>query len=170
MALIDIKFNPEDFAVKPEMFINEKTYTDLPIAIKETKYKDLITKIDHGVYINDSYIPLVFQNFKVIAYPLEDPEVEVFEGQPWKMIYGICDNHQQIFERDSRIKQIIESNSDYIIMLTYIDKIKNPLWRWHKNGTYIGDHKISQEFIGNEPDSLKGVYIYKIYKVIKNKK
>lgn len=145
---VDITYNPEDFVFGGSSIFN----TDSP-QLQELKYKDILAKHNTGVYeywnFNSPYLPNY--NFK-----------HIYE------VYGVCDNYQQIFERDENIQPYISDKSKkYIILLTYVDKSQQPDtggWRWCKWGEYIGDYNSVAEYLYDEPE-IEGVFVYQLFEV-----
>jgi hypothetical protein len=79
--------------------------------------------------------------------------------------YGVCDDYHQILERWPEIES---SERKFIICLTPIIRTEQPSsggWRWHKWGTYIGDHEITAEYIYDCKDVIM-VYCFHIYEII----
>lgn len=164
MSLVNIEYNSENFVFNRED--NPEVYDSISEDMKNLKYKNIISKIQDYVYEcwDIDFIP----GYEFTFCPLNDNNILLFDEYPVKAIYGVCDNIEQIFERESYIQNIINSDKDYIIVVSYIDKEKMPSWRWHKNGKYIGNFEITEEFIGNEKNpNIKGVISYKIYQVNK---
>lgn len=155
MALVNLIYDPEEFIFKREM--NPKVYDTLEEYYKQLKVKDTIVKIRDGVYeywdSNDIEIP----GYKSDSSFVND------EGRYTYLPYGVCDNPDQIFERDERIQQYIDDpNHDFIIQMHYISKKQQPEkwgWRWHKWGRYIGEHEITCEYLYDEP-IVEGVWLY----------
>ncbi len=115
-------------------------------------------KIEKGVYeiehFNFEY------NILTDLYVNTNPSFDTFDS------YGVCDELYQIFELCPEIKDSLERK--FVISLTWIDAASQPMfdgWRWHKWGTYIGNHKIKSEYIYDQKDEIEGVYVYKIIEI-----
>ena len=70
---------------------------------------------------------------------------------PYFCSYGICDNYQQILKR---CPELVEGDRKFAISITPVEKKKQSPedgWRWHKWGPYIGQHKITTEYLYDEP-------------------
>ncbi len=75
---------------------------------------------------------------------------------------GVCDNYEQIFEKESMLQQ---SERKFLITLHEIIRAEQPPrwgWRWKKWGKYIGEHDPQHEFIYDEAE-IDIVYCYHIY-------
>ena len=80
--------------------------------------------------------------------------------------YGVCDSIEQLLEKCP----ILENDPDrqFIISITEIvaaDQPEEGGWRWSKWGEYIGDHKITAEYIHDEIE-ISEVYVYHIYEKV----
>lgn len=108
-------------------------------------------KIDIGVYeighFGSSHILPSFEHY---------PDLENIE------CYGVCDNVEQIFEKEP---MLTTSHRKFLITLTKVMKAtQSPIggWRWHKWGEYIGTHDIQYEYLYDEKD-IEQVFCYHIY-------
>lgn len=129
--------------------------------MRDLKYKNVIAKLRDGVY----------EYWDVNSPMIEGYKFEHFwydENNHFKGCYGVCDNVDQIFERDPDIKEFIEDDNEYILTLCWIDRKKQPKeggWRWHKWGEYIGDFDSKCEYLYDE-EGIDGVFVYSINKIV----
>ena len=80
----------------------------------------------------------------------------------WFGNYGVCDNYQQILDQCPMLK---ESDRQFFITIKSVKKSEQSDcggWRWHKWGQYIGTHKITTEYLYDEP-IVEEVFVYHIY-------
>ena len=81
--------------------------------------------------------------------------------ESWELqSYGVCDNVKQILSR-YLIAEIPDRK--FCIGMALISKAISG-WRWGKNGTYIGTHKIEYEYLSEEKN-IEVVYSYHIYEL-----
>jgi hypothetical protein len=90
--------------------------------------------------------------------------------------YGVADTVEQVLEaarkhvdHERHIPGIIFENIDdleksFLIRYTNIKKEENPGWRWHKNGTYIGNQEPTMEHLGDE-QLIEQIISYHIYQI-----
>ena len=171
MAFVNIEFNPEDFVITRETCNYPEYYDTLPDNVKTLKYKNIIAKHRDFVYESWDGNSLMVHGYEFINYDYNDPDVVCwppFDDTPVKMRYGVCDNIDQIFERDPYIDAFKKSKKDYVIVIHWIPKENNGGWRWHKWGTYIGDFEHNCEYLSEETTpGLEGVWCYNIQQVTK---
>ena len=91
------------------------------------------------------------------------------KGKVWiSYPYGVCDNYQQILERDKRIKALEKwKGFEFVIIISEIRKKDEPPrdgWRWEKWGSYIGDQNTMTDYLYDEPE-IENVYVYSTYRV-----
>ena len=80
--------------------------------------------------------------------------------------YGVCDSIEQLLEKCPTLEN--DPNRQFVISITCIvasDEPKEGGWRWSKWGNYIGDHKITSEYIYDELE-ISEVYVYHVYEKI----
>jgi hypothetical protein len=80
---------------------------------------------------------------------------------------GVCDSPQQLLEKFG--KQIRADKRNFIISFVEIRKDQQSStggWRWHKWGSYVGEHDPQYEYLYDEP-KIDVVYTYHIYEVSK---
>ena len=144
------------------------------------KWEDVLTKLSDGVYeyydVNDPR----FDNIKFNTHEYVTPEIanelnceyvdfleykgKIFMSHP----YGVCDNWEQIFEREPDIKYYKDSKEKFVIFLCKHTKSQQPQhggWRWHKWGEYIGDQNPQCEYLKDEPE-IEYIYTYHIARII----
>lgn len=81
--------------------------------------------------------------------------------------YGVCDNYEQILEHCPEI--VMDKDRKFVISITSIlkkNQSKEGGWRWHKWGPYIGKHKITREYLYDEP-KIEKVFCYHVYEIKK---
>lgn len=160
--LVNLEFDPKRSVWEG---LDEDFLNDLDEQTRNLKQKDILVKLDEGVYEYWDCNPIMLPNYNI------DNDVIDENGRFVDLLpYGVADNYKQIFERDNRIKEYIEDpNNQYIIQLNWISKYSQPEhggWRWHKWGTYIGDFEPKCEYLYDECD-INGVFVYNICKVEK---
>lgn len=149
----------------------------------KAKVKDVLEEMAPGIYeFFDCNDPAYLLDGQELEFS-EDAEYEracklrprfkdfnQFEGKLCiTYSYGVCDNYEQILERVEGINEYIEDpDNTYVIILYKVKKSAQPEeggWRWHKWGSYIGDHEITSEYLYDEED-IDYVYTFSIYRVI----
>lgn len=111
-----------------------------------------IDKIETGMYLCPHF------NFKEFVL---DKLNETFRDE----FGGVCDYPEQVLEKFPELKT---SKEKYCIRFTLIKKSEQPShggWRWNKWGDYIGEKKITTEYLYDEED-VEQVYVYKVYEVL----
>lgn len=150
---------------------------------RDGKVKDVLQEIAPGVYeyfdVNDCEHFLEGQ--KMTNMELCDLERSKLLKQLWRDIpnppkdrklyvsypYGVCDNYEQILEREEDIDYYVNSDEKFCILMTPIYKKEQPAeggWRWCKWGDYIGDQESEAEYLYDEPN-IEMVYVWSIYKI-----
>lgn len=85
--------------------------------------------------------------------------------------YGVADNASQVIKHFKKLEKRYKVDlGDCVIALRPIAKEWQPKddgWRWHKWGKYIGVKKPQCEYIYDEDDSIKFVWCYELFQVIK---
>lgn len=85
--------------------------------------------------------------------------------------YGVADNASQVIKHFKKLEKKYKVDlGDCVIALRPIAKEWQPKddgWRWHKWGKYIGVKKPQCEYIYDEDDSIKFVWCYELFQVIK---
>lgn len=125
-----------------------------------TRSRDRVSK---GVYIMKLDYRFNFDNYledKGVGYASWYDQDNEYSFTP----YGVCDGYEQIL---GKYPQIVESKDQYVVSLTKVQKIGQPVnngWRWCKWGEYIGIQEPNREYIYDEPD-IEEVYVYEIYKI-----
>jgi len=96
--------------------------------------------------------------------PREEWNSEVFNCESG---FGVADNPEQVLKH---FKTVINNpDVEVVISFTPIYKSEQPEdggWRWHKWGTYIGDHEIQHEYLYDE-EGIEKVLVYQVYPVKK---
>ena len=128
------------------------------------RVKDIFEKLGEGIYefwesSSPNYIDELIKFYEISNF--------------WDIVnpcYGICDNFQQILERDSTAKELISrKDKTFILVLCEVRRVDQPEdggWRWHKWGDYIGDYKQTSEYLYDEVEIDK-VYTYHFLEVKK---
>lgn len=151
-------------------------------AYRQAKVGDVLKKLDDGVYlyydVNAPTHELINQELvgnemvpKVVAEKIfDDYSYLDLEEMSISYPYGVCDNYQQVLDRLENINYYLNSDEKFCIILSRIKKSNQPSkggWRWHKWGEYIGDHKITTEYLYDEPN-IDEVYVFNIYRIKEN--
>lgn len=79
---------------------------------------------------------------------------------PTSTPYGTCDTPEQI--RDFYGDLLDDPEQPIFISLCEIRWQRDSVWRWHKNGPYIGDQRPQAEYFGDEP-VIRRVLSYHIH-------
>lgn len=152
----------------------------------EAKVNDVFQKLADGIYefydVNNPQRTLGVSDFKLVEsehlqyeqFAKFCPHIaEIFSDDGNKFYcsypYGVCDNYQQILERDNRVKNLIKLPEEFIIVLCEIKKEDQPEdggWRWCKWGEYIGNFEPTEEYLYDE-EEISSVYVYNVYRVIR---
>ena len=101
-----------------------------------------------GVYLIGSFH---IDNDNYIMYPDLD-----------RSPYGVCDTFLDVIDE---YPELSDPERVFILALTPIIKERQPArygWRWIKWGPYIGNQKITTEYLYDEP-FIEMVYVYHIY-------
>lgn len=165
--LIDINYNPEELVFNPEKYDDPDFIDSLSENLRSLHLKDIIGRHTLGVYEYWDFNNPILDNYDF----KESDEIKMDNGSTYyeSYGYGVCDDYQQIFERDENIQSYInDTHKKFIILMTYVPKSIQPEdggWRWHKWGEYIGDQKPTTEYLYDEPE-IEGVFTYRILEVI----
>lgn len=76
--------------------------------------------------------------------------------------YGVCDSLEQL---KTKCPELSDPDRKFVVTLTEVRKDDQPRdggWRWHKWGSYIGDHEIQYEYLYDEED-IDRVFCFHIY-------
>lgn len=77
-------------------------------------------------------------------------------------LYGVCDDPMQVV---ANWPCLLLDDLEHFIAFNEVRRDEQPSsggWRWHKWGSYIGEHETTQEYLYDEPD-IEKVYTFKIY-------
>jgi len=109
-----------------------------------------------GVYRHDGYM------FNFDGFINERCEDEI--SDKW-VVYGVCDNYEQVLER---YKDILDDpNKNYVIGMCTVDRVRQSPeggWRWHKWGKYIGTQNPEHEYLYDDTH-IDRVYCFHIYEL-----
>jgi hypothetical protein len=129
-----------------------------------------IEKIDTGFYYADNNLIVFFNREfekKIDEYPTtkfifnNDTNYEYLKDIPPS--YGLCDTVNQFIERYKKF--LSESEEKYFITFRPINKKYSPSFRFHKNGTYIGDVEINSEYLGDQ-EGMEELFSFNVYKIM----
>ena len=90
--------------------------------------------------------------------------------EPWKWVtesnvsYGVCDSVEQ-FLASAVFAYYSVRPEEFLATLVEIKKSDQPNrggWRWHKWGSYIGQHDIQHEYLDDE-EGIESVFCFSIY-------
>lgn len=85
--------------------------------------------------------------------------------------YGVADNASQVIKYFKKLEKEYEIDlGNCVIALRPIIKKSQPKdggWRWHKWGKYIGVKNPQYEYIYDEDDSIKFVWCYQLWQIVK---
>lgn len=119
-----------------------------------------------GVYFTDlnphTYLHSVYGYDNVREF--NDVDFEV-------CFYGVADTPQQILEYPKHLNYFIKSKRHFVCCMTEIHKKDQPKrdgWRWHKWGSYIGNHQIMCEYLYDEI-GINSVLLYHFYEILLEK-
>lgn len=164
--LVDINFNPDELVFDPEK--HKYFYDDIPDHLKSLHMGDILVRLDKGIYeywdVNEPMLDgYEFENYYDNYLPNGREYTDTYG-------YGVCDNYQQVLERDEDVKKFIDDpDKKFILKLCYIAKKDQPAdggWRWHKWGEYIGDLDPQYEYLYDEDDDIEGVFVYQLLEVV----
>jgi len=130
--------------------------TEIGNILAETAGKKTgVIKIRKGIYEQGH------TNFHVSGYDAWPNNLEngIYE-------YGVCDNIEQLLEKCPNLEK--DPNRQFVIIICEIvasEQSEEGGWRWSKWGDYIGDHKITAEYLYDEKE-ISSVYVYHIYEKI----
>lgn len=187
--LVKLNFNPEQQLISKDRenvlkSLEETCSKEVYEFYRDSKVKDVLTEIVPGIYeyfdVNDPEYHLIGQKLRNTEQcPLERAKLlkkvwrdlgdlhphtnKIYVSYP----YGVCDNYQQIIEREEDIYHYMNSDEKFCIVMTPIRKEEQPEedgWRWGKWGNYIGDRVSEAEYLYDEPN-VDLVYVYQIYKI-----
>lgn len=163
--LVDINFNPDELVFDP--IKHKNFYDNVSDYMKSLHMRDILVKLDTGIYEYwDVNAPLLdgyeFNHYFDNYLPSGQKYIDCYG-------HGVCDNYQQVLERDEDVKKFIDDpDKKFILKLCYIakqDQPENDGWRWEKWGEYIGDQKPQYEYLYDEED-IDGVFCYELLEVI----
>ena len=109
-----------------------------------------------GVYRHDGYI------FNFNGFIEERCEDEI--SDKW-VVYGVCDNYEQVLERYKDILNNTDKN--YVVGMCTVDRCRQSSeggWRWHKWGEYIGTQNPKHEYLYDDTH-IDRVYCFHIYEI-----
>lgn len=134
------------------------TFTDYKV-VEEFPW---INKNNGNAYSSEDYREMV-TNDDVITLPSGRP---MPSSTNCMSSYGTADNLQQILKK---YKRVLDSEDELVLCIHPVYKSDQPEsggWRWHKNGTYIGNKRSKRgyEYLADEPD-IEVVIGFKFIKV-----
>lgn len=149
---------------------DQVTESDIDLQItKELKETYNARVIEEGVILSPDVNFNHKIDLKTTNGTFEKPEIGEYNEYPGDysnselpISYGVCDNYEQIIEK---YKILTTSESLFSIVITPMIKNEQPEsggWRWHKWGSYIGEHEITSEYLYDEED-IEKVYVFHIY-------
>ena len=109
-----------------------------------------------GVYRHDGYI------FNFDGFIEERCENEI--NDKW-IVYGVCDNYEQVLERYKDI--LDDTDKNYVVGVCTVDRRRQSSeggWRWHKWGEYIGTQNPKHEYLYDDTH-IDRVYCFHIYEI-----